>query len=171
MPVTLATTLPLGSDLQQLGSAGSGGTKPLGIHRQVIKEAVATRTLLAKESGALCCYDRAAGVVYTLPAPAVGMQFEFIVTTAVTSNAHKVITDAGTTFLVGGVIMGDVTVASSGDYFEADGTTIVALSAAGTTTGGLLGERYKVTCINSTKWAIEGVTHGAGTLATPFATS
>lgn len=169
--VTLATSIPLASDVQQLGSAGSGGTQPLGAHRQVIGEAVATRTLLAKESGALCLLDVAAGVVYTLPVPAVGMQFEFLVTVAVTSNAHKVITDAGTTFLVGGIIMGDVTVATSGDYFEANGTSIVALSAAGSTTGGLLGERYKVTCLNSTQWGIDGVCHGAGTLATPFATS
>src|SRR3990167_42504 len=171
MPVTLATAIPLGTDLEQLGERAPGGPKPLGAHCQVIKEGVATRTLLAKESGSLCCLDRAAGVVYTLPAPAVGMQFDFLVTTAVTSNAHKVITNAGTVFLVGGIIMGDVTVAQSGDYFEADGTTIVALSAAGSTTGGLLGERYKVICINSTQWAIHGVCHGAGTLATPFATS
>ena len=171
MPVTLATAIPLGTDVEQLGANASGGTKPLGAHCQVIKEAVATRTLLAKESGALCCFDRAAGVVYTLPAPAVGMQFDFLVTTAVTSNAHKVITNAGTVFLVGGIIMGDVTVAQSGDYFEANGTTHVAISAAGSTTGGLLGERYKVTCINSTQWAIHGVCHGAGTLADPFATS
>src|SRR3990167_1525578 len=171
MAVTLATSIARGTDVQQLGGASSGGTKPLGAHRQVIKEAVATRSLLASESGALCVFDRAAGVVFTLPAPVVGMQFEFIVQTAVTSNAHKVITNAATVFLVGGVIMGDVTVAQSGDYFEADGTTIVALSAAGSTTGGLLGERYKVTCISSTQWAIHGVCHGAGTLATPFATS
>jgi hypothetical protein len=160
-----------GTDLQQIGAASPGGTKQLGAHRQVVGEDVATRTLLAEESGALCLLDRAAGVVYTLPVPAVGMEFEFLATVAVTSNAHKVITDAGTTFLVGGIIMGDVTVATSGDYFEADGTTIVALSAAGTTTGGLLGERYVVTCISSTQWTIHGVCHGAGTLATPFATS
>ena len=169
--VTLATAIPLGSDVQQLGAAGSGGTQPLGAHRQVISGVGATRTLLAKESGALCLLDVATGVVYTLPAPAVGLQFEFEVTVAVTSNAHKVITDVATTFLVGGVIMGDVTVATSGDYFEANGTSIVALSAAGSTTGGLLGERYVVTCISATQWAIHGVCHGAGTLATPFATS
>lgn len=161
MPVTLATSIPRGSDVSVVQNIG----------RQVIKDGVATRTLKASESGALCVYDRAAGVVFTLPAPVVGMEFEFFVQTAVTSNAHKVITNASTVFLVGGVIMGDVTVAQSGDYFEADGSTHVALSAAGSTTGGLLGERYKVTCISSTQWAIEGVCHGAGTLATPFATS
>lgn len=158
--------------LERVDYGNPAGSIQLGQHRQVIKEGVATRQLTAKESGALCCYDRAAGVVYTLPTPVAGMYFEFIVTTAVTSNAHKVITKTvASDFLVGGIIMGDVTVAQSGDFFEADGTTHVALSAAGSTTGGLLGERYVVTAISSTQWAIHGVCHGAGTLATPFATS
>ena len=142
-----------------------------GQHQNVIQSVGATRKLLANESGSLCLFDRAAGIVYTLPTPIVGMKFEFLVTVAVTSNAHKVITAAATQFLLGGIIMGDVTVAQSGDYFEADGSTHVAISAAGTTTGGLLGERYSLTAISTTQWVIHGVCHGAGTLATPFATS
>lgn len=157
--------------LEQLGKNSPDGSFIPGHHQNVIQSVGATRTLLAEESGSLCLLDVAAGVVYTLPAPADGMRFEFLVTVAVTSNAHKVITDAATTFMLGGVIMGDVTVATSGDYFEANGTTHVALSAAGTVTGGLLGERYQLTCISGTQWVIEGVCHGAGTLATPFATS
>lgn len=159
------------TSLERLSYGAPAGCIAAGIHREVISGVGATRTLKAEESGALCLLDRAAGVVYTLPPPVVGMQFEFLATVAVTSNAYKVITDAATTFLVGGVIMGDVTVAQSGDFFEADGATHVAISAAGSTTGGLLGERYAVTAISSTKWAIHGVCHGAGTLATPFATS
>lgn len=162
-------TIP--TTLEHLNYGGSSGCIATGLHRQVINGVGATRTLLPEESGALCLLDRAAGVVYTLPTPAVGMQFEFLATVAVTSNAYKVITDAATTFLLGGIIMGDVTIAQSGDYFEADGSTHVAISANGSTTGGLLGERYKVTCISATQWVIEGVCHGAGTLATPFATS
>lgn len=157
--------------LTQLGTNSPEGCVAPGQHREVIQGVGATRTLLPEESGSLCLLDDAAGVVYTLPAPVAGMTFEFLVSVAVTSNAHKVITDAATTFLLGGVIMGDVTVATSGDYFEANGSTHVALSAAGTTTGGLLGERYKVVCISGTQWVIDGVCHGAGTLATPFATS
>lgn len=162
-------TIP--STLERLNYGSPAGCIATGLHRQVIDGVGATRTLKAEESGALCLFDRAAGVVYTLPAPAVGLTFEFLVTVAVTSNAHKVITDAATTFLLGGIIMGDVTVAQSGDYFEADGSTHVALSAGGSTTGGLIGERYAVTCISATQWVIHGVCHGAGTLATPFATS
>lgn len=159
------------STLERLDYGSPAGSVVVGLHRQVIQSVGATRTLLAGESGALCLLDRAAGVVYTLPAPTEGMQFEFLATVAVTSNAYKVITNAATVFLLGGVIMGDVTVAQSGDYFEADGATHVALSANGSTTGGLLGERYIVTAISTTQWAIHGVCHGAGTLATPFATS
>ena len=151
--------------------SGTDGVYVQGLHQNVIQSSGATRVLKANESGSLCLFDRAAGIVFTLPTPIVGMTFDFLVTVSVTSNAHKVITAAATQFLVGGIIMGDVTVAQSGDYFEADGTTHVALSAAGSTTGGLLGERYKVTAISTTKWAIHGVCHGAGVLATPFATS
>lgn len=158
------------STYESVGTMNSPLAIP-GVTRQVISEGVATRTLLAKESNALCVFDRAAGVVYELPTPTVGLTFEFIVTVSVTSNAHKIITAAGTQFLIGKVIMGDVTVAQSGDVFTADGTTIRALSADGATKGGLLGETYKVTAISATQWAIEGVSHGAGTLATPFATS
>lgn len=142
-----------------------------GLHREVIQSVGATRTLVPGESGSLCLFDVATGVVYTLPTPVVGMTFEFLVTVSVTSNAHKIITAAGTQFLVGKVIMGDVTVAQSGDVFTADGTTIRALSADGATKGGLLGETYKVVAISATQWAIDGVCHGAGTLATPFSTT
>lgn len=159
------------ANLERTTYGGSSGSIQLGQHRQVIGEAVATRTLTAAESGSLCLLDRAAGVVYTLPAPVVGMYFDFMVTVAVTSNAHKVITNAATVYMVGKVLAGDITIATSGDVFTADGTSIVAISAAGSVTGGLVGESYRLTCISTTKWAIEGVTHGAGTLTTPFATS
>jgi hypothetical protein len=141
-----------------------------GAHRQIIDGVGATRTLAPEESGALCRFDVATGVVYTLPPPVVGMQFEFCVTVSVTSNAHKIITDAATTFIVGAVVMGSIATATVGG-FSANGTTIRALSANGTTTGGLIGETYRVTCISATQWQINGVCIGSGTLATPFATS
>lgn len=164
--------MAISTELERLTYGGPAGCIAPGQHRQVIKSVGATRQLLPEESGALCLLDRAAGVVYTLPTPVEGMTFEFLATVAVTSNAYKVITKTiASEFLIGGAIMGDVTIAQSGDYFEADGSTHVAISANGSTTGGLLGERYKVVAISTTQWAIDGVLHGAGTLATPFATS
>lgn len=158
--------------LERLNYGSPDGCIATGLHRQVIQNVGATRQLLAEESGSLCLLDRAAGVVYTLPTPVEGMKFEFLATVAVTSNAYKVITKTpASEFLIGGIIMGDVTVAQSGDYFEANGTSHVAISADGATKGGLLGERYELTAISATQWAINGVCHGAGTLADPFATS
>lgn len=158
------------TDIEQLGWNGPTGTLARGVHRAVIQSVGATRTLLAKESGALCLFDRAAGIVYTLPTPVEGMQFEFSNTVSVTSNAAKVITSAATVFLVGGVEASTLT-AGSQDFFVADGTTIVAISEDGITKGGLIGDNFTVTAISATQWVIKGVTCGSGTLATPFATS
>lgn len=151
--------------------SGPDGTYVLGQHREVISGQGATKTLQAKESGALCLFDRAAGVVYTLPTPVLGMEFEFHSTVAITSGAAKVITNAGTVFLIGSVMGGSLTVADSGDVFQGNGTTHVAISMNGTTTGGLIGTRIKVTAISNTQWAITGGYVGSGTLADPFATS
>jgi hypothetical protein len=161
----------ISSSLERLSYGGPSGCIATGLHREVIAEAVATRTLLPEESGALCLFDRAAGVVYTLPAPVKGMQFEFDVSVAVTSNAHKVITNAATVFLLGAVISGNLTVAASGDVFQANGSTHVSISMNGTDTGGLVGGRLKFTAISSTVWYVEGLVVGSGTNADPFATS
>lgn len=155
---------------ERLDYGGAEGCLAQGLHRQVISGQAATRTLLPEESGALCLFDRAAGIVYTLPVPAVGMQFEFAVTVTITSNAAKIITDAATTFLVGELLMYSTATASPGG-FAANGTTIRAVSANGSTTGGIIGERYRVTAISATQWVVEGVQVGSGTLATAFATS
>lgn len=163
--------MALSSTPKQLGGRNPDGVNVPGIHREVISGEGATRTLKAKESGALCLFDRAAGIVYTLPAPVLGMEFEFRVTTLITSNAAKVITDSASTFIVGAVMGGSLTVADSGDVFQANGTTHVAISSNGSTTGGLVGGSYKLTAISSTQWSIEGTFIGSGTLADPFATS
>lgn len=164
-----SSTIPTG--LERLAYGAPDGCIATGLHREVISEATATRTLKAEESNALCMFDRAAGVVYTLPTPVKGMQFEFAVSVAVTSNAHKIITSAATVFLVGGLISGNLTVASSGDIFQGDGTTHVAVSMDGATKGGLIGGRLKFTALSTTQWYVEGMVVGSGTNADPFATS
>ena len=141
-----------------------------GLHAEVTASGGATRALTAAESGSVNLLDAASGVVYTLPTPVLGMEFEFAVTVSVTSNAHKIITASASQFLLGAVLMGSIATASPAG-FSANGTTIRALSANGTTTGGLIGERYKVTAISSTQWLITGLCIGSGTLATPFAAS
>lgn len=159
-------------DNYSLGTAvGQAGMVP-GHCRVINSGEGATRTLLASESGAVCLFDRAAGIVYTLPSDAaVGAYFDFRTITTITSNAAKVITGAATQYLVGAVMAGSATVADSGDMFTANGTTHVALSSNGTTTGGVVGDAYRMTRISSTQWLVEGLISGSGTLADPFATS
>ncbi len=152
----------------------SYGAPGLSMHRskavQVIGDAVSTRTLTAKEAGATCLFDRAAGVVYTLPAPVIGMEFTFLTTVTVTSNAAKVITDAATTFLLGGVATVN-SGAATGQFFAGNGTTHVATSSNGSTTGGIIGDKLVFTALSATQWSVNGVLNTTGTAATPFATS
>ncbi len=144
-----------------------------GAFRQVIDGVGATRTLTPEESGALCLFDSASGVVYTLPptsAATIGCTYEFLVKTTITSNAAKIITADSSTFLVGAVVSAN-SGATTATAYPANGTTIRALSSNGTTTGGTIGDRYRVTCISATQWAIDGQVVATGTTATPFATS
>ena len=159
------------TDIERISYGGPTGSLQLGRHRHVIQSVGATRTLLAKESGAICLFDRAAGNVYTLPTPVEGMKFEFLATVAVTSNAYKVITASITTeFLLGAVR--STKLAAGMDTFQADGTSShVAISMDGVTKGGLIGTTFTLTAISTTQWVIEGSLVGSGTLADPFAAS
>lgn len=156
---------------EQVSYASPGMSQHRAAARQIIGDAVATRQLKAEESGALCLFDRAAGVVYTLPTPVIGMWFEFETVVTITSNASKVITKTpASEFLLGLV---NLLIAGSATTLAAafNGTTHVASSSNGSTTGGVIGDRFRVEAISSTQWAISGVLSGSGALATPAATS
>jgi hypothetical protein len=131
------------------------------------------QTLTTAQSGTLCLFDTAAGYTYTLPAitaNTVGTWFEFFTTVSCTSVAQKIITDAGTTFLLGEVLMYTTATASPAG-FAFNGTTHVACTMAGTTTGGLIGTKVRVVAISPTQWMIAGNIVGSGTIITPAATS
>ena len=130
----------------------------------------ATRTLLAKESGAAILFDRAAGIIFTLPTPAVGLFFDFFVSVSVTSNNHSVITDAGTTFLLGSLVNIDTDTSNAVAAWTGNGTSHISVTMNGTTTGGLLGTWLRCVCISSTVWFVYGIDQGNGSVATPFAT-
>ena len=157
--------------LEVVDSGRPDGTRLRGRHREIIQSVGSTRTLLPKESGSLCLFDRAAGVVYTLPTPVEGMTFDFATTVTITSNAAKVITATPASQFMLGTVFGYTTDATEIDGFSADGSTHVAISSNGSTTGGVIGDRYTLTYTGST-WLIEGnIFCGTATPATPFATS
>lgn len=139
--------------------------------KNVISGQGATRTLNENESGSVCLFDRAAGIVYTLPTAKPGIQFDFIVTTTITSNSAKVITAAGTELLIGGYTNVDTDTSNAVAVFTGNGSTHIAVTQNGTTTGGVAGTHLRFTCLSSTRWMVEGIVQGTGTVATAFATS
>ena len=157
---------------EQLGGNPPDGTVAPGLHQEVIQSVGATRDLRPDESGSLCLFDSAAGVVYTLPPPVVGMKFDFMTSVAITSNSAKVVTNTIASEFILGTIFGYTTDATEIDGFEANGSTHVSVASNGTTTGGDLGGRYTLTAISTTQWLITGnVFCGTATPSTPFATS
>lgn len=140
----------------------------------VISGLGATKTLSVDDTGATVLFDRAAGIVITLPLAVVGLTYDFVVTTSVTTNSYKVITGAATELLVGGYTNVDTDSSNAVAAFTANGTTHIAVTQAAASTnatGGLIGSKLRFTCLSTTKWMVEGIVQGAGTVATAFATS
>lgn len=149
--------------------ANSSGQLP--VKRIVIDDAL-TVAPTANQSGALIHVNKTDGVTITLPAPSVGLTYDIVVTASTASGDTKIITDASTTFLVGTVLMFDTdTLTDPLSVATANGSTHVACTMSGTTTGGRLGTRLRFTCVSATLWAVEGIIHHSGNVATPFATS
>jgi hypothetical protein len=143
--------------------------------KPVISGSGATRSLNETESGSLVLMDRAAGIVFTLPtAPKIGTFYDFVVTTSVTTNSYKVITGAGTELLIGGYTNVDTDTSNAVAAFTGNGSTHIAVTqaaASSNSTGGLIGSKLRFTCLSATRWMVEGIVQGAGTVATAFATS
>lgn len=165
LPTTLVDAT-LSGNLTVAGSVTYSGTT-MGGKRTIVSGSASTVTLTAAQSSSVCLFDSAAGIVYTLPAPVVGLTFDFITTVSITSNAAEVDTSSGSVFILGNVIneKTDGTVLAC----FANGTSTVKIASNGTTTGGLKGGRYNLTCVSATVWVISGIVEGSGTIATPFA--
>lgn len=161
----LQTNVPLTFNGLITFAGGSVGNKG------AVVDQTAAATLTAAQSGGTFLLDAAAGFTLNLPVPVVGIEYTFIVKTAITSNSYKILTDASTTFLGGQL---DIAVsAGTAAYFFANGTTIRSINLNGTTTGGAAANngRIIVKCVTSTMWLVDGIVEGSGTVATPFATS
>lgn len=143
--------------------------KPVSYKYPLVSGSGATATLTAAQTNSVILFDRAAGIVYTLPTPAVGLNYTFVATVSVTSNAYEVgVANETTTFIQGPLSVG--VAAGTSSVFFGDGTSIVEVTSNGTTTGGLLGSYYTLTCVSATLWQVEGFLSGSGTVATPFST-
>ncbi len=131
----------------------------------------AATVLTSDDNGAICIWGAAAGYLFTLPVPAVGLWFDFVVEVTITSVGAKIITkNTGTEFLLGNFIQSTDSTYTSAN-FAANGTNIVSWNGNGSTTGGLAGDWVRVHAISATQWEVYGMGRATGTEASPFATS
>jgi hypothetical protein len=137
---------------------------------QTITPLTAASTLSATQTGGMFLLNNAAGFKTTLPAAAVGLTFQFIVQTSVTSGTMEVTVGSTNGFLIGLV----QSAASSGgatDQWVGNGTSHIGVAMSGSTTGGIQGSNFSITCITTGLWQVDGQLAGSGTLATPFTTT
>jgi hypothetical protein len=114
----------------------TGATNSVGVYESLT---AATKSVTTADSGTTYVFNRAAGVVVTLPTAAAGLYYKFIVGTAITSNAGTIkgasANDIFTAYSMVNLFDKDNNVAQS-KIFYADGSDDDVFSMDGTTTGG-----------------------------------
>jgi len=96
-----------------------------------------------------------------------GIVYQFFIPS--TATAVKVITNSGSDFLLGSVILS--TAGGAASMYTANGSSIRSVNLNGTTTGGIAGSYFTVVVTGANTYMVQGQLIGSGTLATPFATS
>jgi hypothetical protein len=123
----------------------------------------------ALHDGKIITLNRAAGIAVTLPVPAAGMRFEFIVQTTFT-GASTIKSVAGTHIMIGHALLGNDTDNSVVLWQALAASTFDTINLYGTanSTGGIAGQRIVITGLSATVWHVEITGDAAGTEATPF---
>lgn len=122
---------------------------------------IAAKTLGAADSGTTYYLSLAGGFTVTLPAPALGLEFKFVVKTAPTT-AYVIATNAGADILIGGVNELEVDTSDDGPYDDnADQIDFVASVAA-------VGDYVEMQS-DGTSWYFRGQTNLDGGITTATA--
>jgi len=112
-----------------------------------VETVITTNVITAAESGKTFFLDLAGGFVSTLPAPAAGLRFTFIVKTAPTTGSYTVVTNGTTQKVMKGLAV--IAADAVGDV-SAGGTTITFVA-----NNALPGDRADVIC-DGTIWYMIG---------------
>lgn len=155
-----------------IGEKGdAGATGPAGATGGTTQETIIANTgtvaLLEAQTGAKVVFDRASGVIATLPStPADGTNFTFITKTDLSSNNYQI--DAGTAGLdvMNGYLFAKKA-ATADEIFNTATATHITMN--GTTTGGDRGTEVKVSYSSAENiWYVTGHFYGSGALTSPF---
>lgn len=141
------------------------------VSTRVVNATASTLTVTeALHDSKVVVLDRAAGIAVTLPAAAAGLKFEFLVKTTFT-GAASIKSVAGTDLMIGHAIMGNNTDNSVVNWQATAADTFDTIDMLGTanSTGGMAGQRIRISGLAAALWYVEIIGDAAGTEATPFA--
>ena len=131
----------------------------------------ATKTITSADSGTTFGFNRAGGIVVTLPTPAAGVNYQFLVETTFSGAGQiKTATTDGTDGFLGTAFLFDTgEIGETDNFHPASSNDIIDLGEIeqGWLTGGFI----RLMGVNTTTWFVEAFLMGDGTLATPFVDS
>ena len=162
-------------DIDTSGNISGTGTSKLTGATNFLRDyesiTAATKTLTSADSGTAYGFNRAAGIVVTLPTPAAGVHYTFLVETTFTGAGQiKTATTDGTDGFLGTAFLFDTgEIGETDNFHPASSNDIIDLGQVeqGWLTGGFI----RLTGVNTTTWFVEAFLMGDGTLATPFVDS
>ena len=162
-------------DIDASGNVSGTGTMKMTGATNFVKDyesiTTATKTLTAADSGTVYGFNKADGIVVTLPTPAAGVHYTFLVETTFTSAGQiKTATTDGTDGFLGTAFVFDTgEIGETDNFHPAASNDVIDLGAVeqGWLTGGFI----RLTGVNTTTWFVEAFLMGDGTLATPFVDS
>ena len=135
---------------------------------KIIKNLTADASVTAEDSGKLLNFNVVTGCTITLPAATgTGIEYHFVVLATVTSNNYIVQVTGDDT--IDGLVLNCDDDSSDAVAIWKTAATSDTITLNGGTTGGIIGDTFKLTDIGSNQWLIHAAaTSGTGTVATPF---
>lgn len=108
----------------------------------------ATNVIAASESGSTFFLNSATEFVSTLPAPALGLNFKFVVAAAPSAASYTIVTNASANVIKGQVFTSDVNSATDADFETAGGDTITFVDSKA-----VAGDTVELVCDGTTWFA------------------
>lgn len=166
-----ATATELNASVAGLTATAAEINRAADVSDRIVNCTAATLTVTELlHDGKIIVLDRAAGIAVTLPAASAGLRFEFIVKTTFTSAA-TIKSVASADIMIGHAIMGNNTDNSIVNWPATAADTFDTIDMLGTanSTGGMAGQRIRISGLAANLWYVEIIGDAAGTEATPFA--
>lgn len=122
----------------------------VGVPVPVAETRTAANTLTQDENGKVIFLNSATEFVTTLPAPAMGLQFTFIVAAAPVGASYTVVTSGSANIIKGAVYSSDLNSATDADFETSGGDTVSFVDAKA-----VAGDTVEFIC-DGTNWFVKG---------------